>query len=254
MKKCPRCGHEVNNNEKYCPHCGLDLQERYRAIKPKNKAMTYLLYVIIFFSFITIPLFYSRLLNAIDNDVTQLNEEKIELPKIEDTQPTSILAVYDTLADFQKQFTNVNTIVDAISQYEASLTQRGDYTFDKTYHLVILNNYDIYYTLTYTTQINENLSVTIQRQYDRSHTYNTEEITFKHTGATTFNELFLNEEELKKEVISWQNKYNQINAQLSETNEKIEKYEESSYNDKESYTLLNEEKEQTELLSRKNKC
>lgn len=197
MKKCPRCGHEVNNNEKYCPHCGLDLQERYRAIKPKNKAMTYLLYVIIFFSFITIPLFYSRLLNAIDNDVTQLNEEKIELPKIEDTQPTSILAVYDTLADFQKQFTNVNTIVDAISQYEASLTQRGDYTFDKTYHLVILNNYDIYYTLTYTTQINENLSVTIQRQYDRSHTYNTEEITFKHTGATTFNELFLNEEELK---------------------------------------------------------
>jgi len=39
--------------------------------------------------------------------------------------------------------------------------------------------------------------VTIQRQYDRSHTYNTEEITFKHTGATTFNELFLNEEELK---------------------------------------------------------
>ena len=49
MKKCPRCGHEVNNNEKYCPHCGLDLQERYRAIKPKNKAMTYLLYVIIIY-------------------------------------------------------------------------------------------------------------------------------------------------------------------------------------------------------------
>jgi uncharacterized protein YlxW (UPF0749 family) len=76
--------------------------------------------------------------------------------------------------------------------------------------------------------------------------------TAKQTSLTDIENM--NEEELKKEVISWQNKYNQINAQLSETNEKIEKYEESSYNDKESYTLLNEEKEQTELLSRKNKC
>lgn len=76
--------------------------------------------------------------------------------------------------------------------------------------------------------------------------------TAKQTSLTDIKNM--NEEELKKEVISWQNKYNQINAQLSETNEKIEKYEENSYNDKESYTLLNEEKEQTELLSRKNKC
>lgn len=85
MRKCSRYGHKVNNNEKYCSHCGLDLQERHRAVKLKNKAMTYLLYVIILFSLITIPLFYSHLLSAIDSDVIQLDEEKIGLSRVEDT-------------------------------------------------------------------------------------------------------------------------------------------------------------------------
>ena len=48
MKKCPRCGHEVNNNEKYCPHCGLDLQERYRAIKTKKNDIFTICYYLLF--------------------------------------------------------------------------------------------------------------------------------------------------------------------------------------------------------------
>ena len=53
MKKCPRCGHELKDDENFCSHCGLDLRNHYHR-KPNNKAMTYLLYVIIFFSFITV--------------------------------------------------------------------------------------------------------------------------------------------------------------------------------------------------------
>lgn len=194
MKKCPRCEHEVRDDEKFCPHCGLDLQGRYRPIKQKNKAMTYLLYVIVFFSFITIPLFYTRLLNSLDSDMTQMSEERVELKDVQDTKPTAILATFDTLADFNKQFTNVNPMVESIQTYEATLQKKG-YTFDKEYYIVILDNNDIYFTFTYTTKINDQLSITIERQYDRSHTYNTQSIIFKKTGVQTFENLFLTDEE-----------------------------------------------------------
>lgn len=79
MKKCPRCGFEVKDDEKYCPHCGLDLQGRYRPIKKKNKAMTYLIYVIIIFSFILVPLIYSRILNNVLDIPEIMDEEKVAL-------------------------------------------------------------------------------------------------------------------------------------------------------------------------------
>lgn len=113
MKKCPRCGHELKENENFCSHCGLDLRNNYRYQKPQNKAMTYLLYVIIFFSFITIPLLYSRVLNNMVSDETIQHNERVELPEIQG-DAMRVIAVYDTLADFQNQFTNVDGIVDDI--------------------------------------------------------------------------------------------------------------------------------------------
>mgnify|MGYP003377528814 CR=1 FL=1 len=162
MKKCPRCGYEVKDDEKYCPHCGLDLQVRYRPIKPKNKSMTYLLYVIIFFSFITIPLLYGRILSDIGSSMNEIGDEKTKLPAIVDEEPTKILANYDTLADFKNQ---------------------------------VLDNYNIYYDFTYTTKINEHVTLSIERYYDRAHQYNEEKIVFKKDNAQSFDELFLTDEQ-----------------------------------------------------------
>lgn len=152
MKKCPRCGYEVKDDEKYCPHCGLDLQVRYRPIKPKNKSMTYLLYVIILFSFITIPLLYGRILSDIGSSMNEIGDEKTKLPAIVDEEPTKILANYDTLADFKNQFSNVDGIVQSIADYEKTLFAIHDYTFDKDYKIQVLDNYNIYYDFTYTTK------------------------------------------------------------------------------------------------------
>lgn len=58
----------------------------------------------------------------------------------------------------------------------------------------------------------------------------------------------MNEDELKKEVISWQNKYYQVDEQLSETNKKISEYEESFSNNKETYNLLQQEQEESAML------
>lgn len=195
MKKCPRCGYEVKDDEKYCPHCGLDLQVRYRPIKPKNKSMTYLLYVIILFSFITIPLLYGRILSDIGSSMNEIGDEKTKLPAIVDEEPTKILANYDTLADFKNQFSNVDGIVQSIADYEKTLFAIHDYTFDKDYKIQVLDNYNIYYDFTYTTKINEHVTLSIERYYDRAHQYNEEKIVFKKDNAQSFDELFLTDEQ-----------------------------------------------------------
>lgn len=176
MKKCPRCGHELKENENFCSHCGLDLRNNYRYQKPQNKAMTYLLYVIIFFSFITIPLLYSRVLNNMVSDETIQHNERVELPEIQG-DAMRVIAVYDTLADFQNQFTNVDGIVDDIEKFEASLSQKQAGSWTKKYQIQIADNYNIFYDLTYQIQIDENLTLQVQRTFDRAHNYNDEKIT-----------------------------------------------------------------------------
>lgn len=195
MKKCPRCGHELKDNENFCSHCGLDLRQGYQNKKPNNKAMTYLLYVIIFFSFITIPLLYSRVLSHMVSRDNIQQETKVELPDLVDSEATALIASYDSLVDFQKQFTNVEDIVENIENYEKTLSEKGEGTWEKEYQIQIADNYNVYYDLTYRLAINDNLSVEIQRSYDRAHTYNDETVVFVKKDAKTFDELFLTEEQ-----------------------------------------------------------
>ncbi len=36
MKECPRCGYKITDEDKYCPHCGLDLQRQYKPLQSKK--------------------------------------------------------------------------------------------------------------------------------------------------------------------------------------------------------------------------
>lgn len=199
MKKCPRCEHDVKDDDKICPHCGLDLQGRYRPIKKKKGPMTSLIYLVIFFACMSIPMLYSYLLNSIGNDIQQLDKKEVKLEDIIDQEPTAVLAAYTTLADFKNQFTNVDSIVTSIQNYEETLSQKANHVFNKEYSIAVLDNLNIYYTYTYTTDINENLKMTIKRSYDRAHKYNQETITFKKTNVADFEGLFLTDEE--KEIV-----------------------------------------------------
>ncbi|MEG0275906.1 MAG: zinc ribbon domain-containing protein [Coprobacillus sp.] len=198
MKKCPRCDHELKDEEKYCPHCGLDLNQNYRPIKKqKNKPMTYLLYVIVFFSFITIPLLYSRLLDGIGGGMTQPTEtEKIELKEVQKTAPSSIAASYSTLADYDKQFTNVSSAINGIQEYEKQLSLKGDYQYDKIYQIRVLDNYDVYYSMRYTAKINDDLSIVIEKEFNRGHTFNDEKITFRKNNVSDFDGLIFTSEQM----------------------------------------------------------
>lgn len=199
MKKCPRCEHEIKDDEKYCPHCGLDLNQNYRPIKKqKNKSMTYLIYVIVFFSFITIPLLYSRILNGVTSNINKpVESEKIKLEDVKKVAPTAIAASYTTLADYDKQFTNVSDAIKGIEEYEKELSLKGNYQFDKTYLIQVLDNYDVYYGLRYTAKINDDLSIVIEKEFNRGHTFNDEKITFKKVGVKDFNGLMFTNEQME---------------------------------------------------------
>ena len=51
----------------------------------------------------------------------------------------------------------------------------------------------------------------------------------------------MNEDELKKEIISMQNKYEQVYNKLEETNSKIQEYENASANGKKNSDILDKE-------------
>lgn len=72
---------------------------------------------------------------------------------------------------------------------------------------------------------------------------------FKTANQTNLTDIKnMNEDELKKEIISWQNKYFKANTQLEDINNKINEYEGSVYNNKESSDILMEEQEETDKL------
>lgn len=198
MKKCPRCGHEIKKDAMFCSHCGLDLRGRYRPIhKKKGSPLLFLYIMIIVFSF-AIPLLYDRLLGQISQNITQDPSTKITLEAVQDKEASLILGSFDSLEAFQKQFVNVDDMVKAIRHYEDELTKEGQYTFDKTYEIYVLDNNDVSFHLVYQTQIDENVTMTIDRLFDRSHSENQETITIQKVNALSFEDLFLSNETMEK--------------------------------------------------------
>lgn len=199
MRKCPRCGQQIQEEDKFCPHCGLDLRGNYHPIRNQKNGKRHIsniLYLIILFSMITIPFMYSRLLNSMSRDIQQLNQSStVELANITEKDPTMVIAQFDSLEAFQKQYSDVDAIVNSIQEYEESLTHNHQYTYEKKYNIIVLDNNNVYYHLEYTTQLTDCLSMTIIKEYDRGHTENSEEISIKKSYVNRFEELLLNDEE-----------------------------------------------------------
>ncbi|MCD7894688.1 MAG: zinc ribbon domain-containing protein [Erysipelotrichaceae bacterium] len=190
MKKCPRCGNEINEGEKYCPHCGLDLDSGYKPPKKHDKLRLYGPWILIFIGLFGM-MFYQAF--TATSSIISSTDEMSSLQEISDSSATYILASYDTLADFQNAYSEANSYVKDILTYEETL---GDYTFNKSYSIIVYDNYNIAFELNYSVTINDNLTLKINRNYDRAHTYNDETITLKKTGLLSFAELLLTEDEL----------------------------------------------------------
>ena len=201
MKKCPRCQYEIKDEDKYCPHCGLDLQNHYRPIRQKkhSKPISYLLYGSVLISIMTIPLLYSYFLSGLSQNMQNpiANQDNTALPELQKGDAMYLIQSFDTLTDYNQKYSNVSTYVDHIQDYEQTLFSKCDYTFDKAYLIQVLDNYNVLYKLTYTTQINDQYKIEIIREFDRSHTYNREIISLKKCDVQTFEELVFQDNEIE---------------------------------------------------------
>lgn len=251
MKQCPRCGHDLNSNDKFCPHCGLDLQGRYRPIKKKTRIPSFFIYLLVFSIFAFMPLFYTIIFSGFDIFQQKEITEAIALPDMENKEARLIVGSYDTLADFQKDYLNVDGVVEKIKDYENNLSQDGKYTFDKSYSIQVLDNYDIAFHMEYETQINDQLSVVVERKFNRSNTYNDETFSFKKIGSKDFNELFFNEEEMnlvysftgkQDSSVKLMNQFKQREAEFNKTKEKLGHYGIGEYDGDNSFVVYRQDK------------
>lgn len=202
MKKCPRCGKEVRNSDRYCPHCGFNLQTKYTPMSGRqNRKTFYLYYIVLIFSMMSLPMLYSYLFNGIGNNLTNnpTNQPQIitgDLPEMINAQPTAILASFDSLDQYQKQYSNVSTFITNIKQYEETLLNENVKSIQKEYNILVLNNYNVTYKLTYTIPVSDQSELKIVKEFDRQHSYNKEKITYVKKGNHSFEELIFNEDDL----------------------------------------------------------
>ncbi len=218
MKKCPRCGKEINEGEKYCPHCGLDLDSGYKPEKKQSKLRLYGPWILIFIGLFGM-MFYQAF-NATSSIISSTSEIS-SLQEISDDSATYILASYDTLADFKNAYSNASVFVNDIVTYEETLS---DYTFNKSYAIKVYDNYNIAFELNYSVTINDNLTLTIYRSYDRAHTYNDETITLKKTGLSSFEEILLTDDELAI-IQNYHSDTSTIEALMSQIQTREEEFE-----------------------------
>ena len=198
MRKCPRCDHEVNEQDRYCPHCGFDLQRRY--VNMNRRKPSFLPYILILLAFAFLPLLYSYAFEGITSSLGGLNtveKKEGELPEVQDVVPTRVLTEYDTLADFSSHYTNVSAYINDIENYEKALHDKGDYIFDKEYIIQIYDNYNVAFQMTYTVSLSDQYDLKVVKMFDRKKTVDKEEVTFVKKNLKAFEELLLTEEEKK---------------------------------------------------------
>ena len=198
MRKCPRCDHEVNEQDRYCPHCGFDLQRRY--VNMNRRKLSFLPYILILLAFAFLPLLYSYAFEGITSSLGGLNtveKKEGELPEVQDVVPTRVLTEYDTLADFSSHYTNVSAYINDIENYEKALHDKGDYIFDKEYIIQIYDNYNVAFQMTYTVSLSDQYDLKVVKMFDRKKTVDKEEVTFVKKNLKSFEELLLTEEEKK---------------------------------------------------------
>lgn len=243
MRKCPYCKHKIKNDDRFCPHCG-------RPLKAQNKSRLFILYIIVFISFFTIPFGYAWLLrDAKQNNVNDINQndEAIQLEAYKDQPPTMIVNQVTTLDDFSAQYTNVDKYVKNIENYEKGWEDKFNKDMQKEYTIQVLDNNDVYFLLQYEVQYSDNITIRIERRYDRQGTKDNETVVIDKENIHDFDGLFLTKNEVKdlskifdlESAIELENQFKTRKDEFEKKSENIGHYGIGEYNDNDSYVVYN---------------
>ena len=196
MKKCPRCQRDITDHDKFCPHCGLDLSASLPKTKKKDGPKSNLIHIAFLVFILAFPFLYTNLLSD-EGTVTNplVGNKENALGEYTNKEAIVVTGQFDNLADFNAKYSNVSEYVNGIVEYENQLSS-DHHVYDKEYVILVLDNNEIVFRLKYSARIDECHEVTIVREFNRMHTYNKQEIIYKKSNQTTFNDLLFSEEEI----------------------------------------------------------
>lgn len=206
MKKCPRCKKNIPDRYQYCPHCGMNLNQ-----KPDTRR--YLYYIIL----LVLPILYYFSIS--NNIITDNTTDKIVLKEITDTPATSILYQFPSLETFSDKVEDTDKYIKTIQDYEATISADAN----KEYLVSILNNYDINFKLMYSF-VDNDLLIDIHKQYTRSESLDYLEHSFTQKGISSLEDIVFNKEIMSQYVNTdeLEKLYNQLLTRSNEFNSKIE--------------------------------
>ena len=196
MKKCPRCQHELSDLAKFCPNCGLDLSASLPKDKKKDGPMQNIKRLFAFICLLCLPSLIAILLTNGGNLPDNLNKgDSSVLGDYTGKDATVIVGQYDNLTDFNAKYTNVSSYVNGIVNYENNLASDNN-IYNKEYVILVLDNNEIVFHLEYTSRIDDVHELTIVREFNRSHSYNKQEVIYKKENQLSFDELMFTNDEL----------------------------------------------------------
>lgn len=214
MKKCPRCQRKVSDHDKYCPHCGYNLN------KPMFNYKT--IWIMFLFSFVIIPLLYTFILTGGDiSRITNNNtSDKIVLEEVAETDYKAVAYQFNSLDEFKYKVSDADTYIKKIEDYEQELKNKVNLEYTSSYNIIIYNNYDVSFELNYLFDLDNNVTLSLNKTFTRSGT-DDETYIFTQSGISELSDIKINEyakQYLEDEVIDTM--YNHLLDRENDFNEK----------------------------------
>ena len=191
--KCPRCHHDVRQEDHFCPYCGYDLKKSAK-ITPFQYPLFPLLLIV--FLVVVLPIassIYSTV-NILQDDLE--NAATFSIKPVEESKTRTKLYSFDSIASFKKNVSNADVFLEPIDNYTTTLNSQYQTQFDAQASFVIYSDYDVHINLVEKAHLSNNEFLTINRSYDRKQD---DEITTSYTKShlSHFDELTLKDEREK---------------------------------------------------------
>ena len=188
--KCPRCHHDVRQEDHFCPYCGYDLKNRAK-ITPFQYPLLPLLLIV--FLVVVLPIassIYSTV-NILHDDLQ--DAATFTIKPVEENETRGKLYSFDSIASFQKNVGNADDFLEPINNYTTTLNKQYATKFTAQASFVIYSDYDVRINLVEKAHLSDTELLTINRIYDRKQE-DEQTISYTKSHLSHFDELTLGNE------------------------------------------------------------
>lgn len=210
MKRCPKCNKEISEHARQCPYCGHYLSGKYQPIKKSGDRKIGAGYITLALILIVLPMIVSYFISSPAANNKYQPKEMVTLGAVEkiNKEEEKVRYVFESLDDFSKLIDCGNKYVEKIEKLEGSIDQTvkkyAKPNIDKTYQIIVTKSNNIFFYLTYDIDVDDNQTMTIDSEYDRTGRINETKINYSVDHFKDFQTMKIHQESypMYKEIIT----------------------------------------------------